>query len=357
MDIYQADMQLSAARHLRWMPDQLRANDHEFYMDGWALSLWDAPEQLRFLINGQDFARVEWQMASPDIEQHFDSLPHTSAARFRCWHPIETGKSIYQDGGFVRLNVTGPFGEHRHSYRAAWFSGDPGLEVAMPSPAQIDRVIGPGQVDMFKLGGATIFKRVEYLLQERFGRTLDSFGAVLDWGCGAGRLTRYLPLKSASVTGIDIDPDNIRGCAQTIGNARFQQVGLHPPTDFSAGSFGLVIGISVLTHLSEPNQNAWLGELQRIVSPGGLVLLSIQGMAQSALYRMPSERRLAVQREGILNLGSNPQLDEVLDAPNYYVDVVHSHEYVMTHWSRYFDVLDIVEAIAGNQDLVIMRRR
>lgn len=349
-------MQLSVAKHLRWMPSHIRVSEHEVYLEGWALALWDGPEQLRFLINGQEFAKVDWQMASPDIEQHFDTLPHTKTARFRCWHPILPGQSAYQDG-FIQFNVTGQFGEHRHSYRTAWFASDPRLEVAMPTPAQIERVIGTDHLEMFKLGGATILKRIEYLLQERFERSLGSFNSVLDWGCGAGRLTRYLPLLSSSVTGVDIDPDNIQGCAETIKTAHFQQVDLYPPTPFADASFDLVIGISVLTHLTEPVQNAWLSELQRIVSPGGLVLLSIQGMAQSALYRTPTERRLAAQREGILYVGKNPQLDEVIDAPEYYVDVIHSHEYVMTHWSKYFDVLDIVKAIAGNQDLVIMRRR
>lgn len=356
VDVFQTDMQLSAAKHLRWMPAHIRANDHELYMDGWALALWDAPENLRILVNGCDFAKIEW-MPSPDIEQHFDALPHTKAARFRCWHPIDAGKNIYQDDGFVRLNVTGPFGEHRHSYRTAWFKNTPALEVAMPSPAQIERVIGSDHMEAFKLGGATILKRIAYLLQERFDRPLNTFESVLDWGCGAGRLTRYLPLLAPSVTGIDIDPDNIRGCAETIKNAHFHVVGLHPPTPFSDSSFDLIIGISVLTHLDEQNQDAWLGELQRIVKPGGLVLLSIQGMAQSALYRTPSDWRLAVQREGIVNFGKNSQLDEVLDYAEYYVDVIQSHEYVMTHWSKYFDVIEIIEAIAGNQDLVILRRR
>lgn len=356
MDIYQADMQLSAAKHLRWMPSTIEVNATGVYIDGWALNVWDAPEQTRFLLNGKDFAKVEWPLESPDMVAHFDTLPNTTASRFRCWQPLEPGQSPYENG-FIRFNVTGQFGEHRKSYRTAWFFSDPALEVCAPSSARIERVIGTNHLEFFKLGGATTLNRIEHLLLDRFDRSLSSFRSVLDWGCGAGRLTRYLPRLATTVTGVDIDPDNIRGCTETIPQARFQQTDLYPPMPFADASFDLVIGISVLTHLKEPVQNAWLAELRRIVEPGGLVLLSIQGMAQSALYRAPSEQRRAVHREGILYAGKNSQLDRVIDAPDYYVDVIQSHDYVMCKWGEYFEVLDIVEAIAGNQDLVVMRRR
>lgn len=349
-------MQLSAAKHLRWMPEKIEITPTTVHLYGWALTVWEKPEQIRFLINGRDFETVDWPISSPDIHTHFDVLPNTEASRFRCTHTLREGESVYEDG-FIRFNVTGELGEHRKSYRTAWFVSDPSLEQSTPSAARIERVIGTSNLDFFMMGGATMLNRIQHLLQDRFDRSMGSFKSVLDWGCGAGRLTRYLPRFAPRVTGVDIDPDNVLGCTQSIASARFQQVDLFPPMPFEQASFDLVIGISVLTHLEEPVQDAWLAELQRIVEPGGLVLLSIQGMPQSALYRMSVERQKAVQQQGIFHAGRNAQLDQVIDAPNYYVDMIHSHDYVMTHWGRYFDVLEIVESIAGNQDLVVMRKR
>ncbi|WP_417582451.1 class I SAM-dependent methyltransferase [Nitrincola sp.] len=356
MDIYQAEMQLSAAKHLRWMPDTIDISAKGIYIDGWVLSVWEDSEQTRFLLNGKDFAEVIWPVESPDIKAHFNVLPNTNASRFRCWQPLEPGEMPYENG-FLRFNVTGQFGEHRKSYRTAWFISDPDLEVAAPSAARIERVIGTNHLGSFKLGGATTLNRLEQLLFDRFDRPLSTFKSVLDWGCGAGRLTRYLTRRAATVTGVDIDADNIRGCAETITSAHFQLIDLYPPMPFASSSFDLVIGISVMTHLKESVQHAWLAELNRIVESGGLVLLSIQGMAQSALYRTSSEQLQAVQRQGILYTGNNSQLDQVVDATNYYVDVMHSHEYVMASWSEHFEVLEIIEAIASNQDLVLMRKR
>ncbi len=43
---------------------------------------------------------------------------------------------------------------------------------------------------------------------------------------------------------------------------------------------------------------------------------------------------------------------------DYYKNVFHSRRYIYERWSRYFEILDVIDAaFAGYQDLVIMRRR
>jgi 2-polyprenyl-3-methyl-5-hydroxy-6-metoxy-1,4-benzoquinol methylase len=356
MNIYQADIQLAAARHLRWMPDSIVVTEDEITLSGWALSLWDGHDQQRFLINGVDFDQVEWPIASPDLLVPFGDIPRAATSRFRCRHRRAGGRNLFPDG-FARLNITGRFGEHRLSYRTAWYVADPAHEQDMPSPGQIERVIGAGNLPAFLFGGATIVKRFEQLLLERFDRPLSSFQSILDWGCGAGRLSRYLSLLSPSVTGIDIDADNMEGCARTLPGARFMQVGLMPPTSLPDEAFDLVLGLSVLTHLDEPVQDAWLEELRRITRPNALLMLSVQGLAQMALYGTPLELHLEAHRKGILDAGANSQLQDVIPDPSYYRNVMHSPDYIMTRWSRWFDVLDIIGGTAGNQDIVLLRRR
>lgn len=356
VNIYQADIQLAAVKHLRWMPGSVLVNDDEIVVEGWALSVWDAQDQMRFLINGMDFDYVEWPITSPDLLVPFGEIPSAGASRFRCRHRGRHSENLFPDG-FVRLNITGRFGEHRLSYRTAWYVADPASERAMPSPSQIQRVIGTPDPQPFLFGGATIVKRFEQLLLERFDRPLASFRSILDWGCGAGRLTRYLAQLSPAVTGVDIDADNIASCVETLPGARFLRVGLMPPTELPAGSFDLVVGLSVLTHLDELVQDAWLAELQRLTRPQAILLLSVQGLAQMSLYRAPPELHMQAHREGILDVGANSQLQDVIEDRSYYRNVMHSHDYIMTRWARWFDVLDIIEGTAGNQDVVVLRRR
>lgn len=355
MNTLLTDMQLSAARSLGWMPGDVHISPTEILVEGWALRLWDHGERPRFLINGEDFAEVAWPLPAPDVHGVFPMLMPEGCTRFHARHPVTPGDSLFPQG-FARFNVTGRLGEHRHSYRTAWFVADPAIEPPVPTPERITRVIGSDSAPMFLLGGATIAHRIQGLLLDRFDRPLSSFRAILDWGCGAGRVTRYLGMMSPVVTGVDIDADNLQHSAASLPGVAFEQVGLYPPTALVDGRFDLVIGLSVLTHLQESAQDQWLAELRRIVEPGGILLLSVQGLAQSALYRAPVERQLRAHREGFLYVGPDGQLDDVVAEPGYYSHIIQSHEYIMVHWGRYFEVLDIVEGIAGNQDLVVLRR-
>lgn len=356
MDLFRANLQLAAAKHLRWVPAHVQIIDGVLLVEGWALSPWERQEQLKFLVNGRPFEVIEWPQPSPYLAEHFPEIPQADQAHFRCWHPCKPDGALFP-GGFAEFNVVGPFGDHGRAYRTAWFLADPAQELEIPSPERIQRINGSTDVPNFLLGGATIVKRLERLLLERFGRPLASFKSILDWGSGAGRLARYLSKLTPHVTGIDIDPDNIRACQQSIPQARFQAIDLMPPTPFPDGAFDLVLGLSVMTHLDEPTQNSWLAELQRVTCPGGLLLLSIQGLAQMALYRAPAHWQPGIQQQGIYFTGRNSQLDDVISDIEYYKDIIHSHDYIFQEWGKYFDVIDIVEAVAGNQDLVILQRR
>ncbi len=355
MDFLTVDMQLAVARYLRWLPTHVTLTDRSLTFDGWTLSVWDQPQALQFLVNGTPVHHLSWPVASPYLVEHFPGLPGAENAHFFARYDFTPGEEIFP-GGFLRLNVTGPFGEHRRSYSTAWFYGDPALEPAMPTDSRIARVIGVADGSSFRLGGATIVNRIEALLRDRFDLSLARAGRILDWGCGAGRLTRYLTRFSQSVTGIDIDADNIAACQAIIPAARFETVDLFPPTGFADASFDLVLGLSVMTHLDPPAQDAWLAELQRLTCPGGLVLLSVTGAAQLALYRDRPTSLQTAYAQGIYLVKQNNQLDGMIADATYYKDTLHSPDYIAAHWGKFFEVLDIIPAIAGNQDLVLLRR-
>jgi SAM-dependent methyltransferase len=207
------------------------------------------------------------------------------------------------------------------------------------------------------MGGATIFKNLESYLAE-LGRGWADFSRILDWGCGAGRVTRYMLSETGcGVTGADIDLDNIAWCRQAYPDGRFEQVPLRPPTAFEDGAFDLVVGLSVLTHLREDDQWLWLSELQRIVRPGGLAFLPVQGPTQFAYNRFPPHLYRQVQERGYLDLSRNGALDAVIGDTEYYRAAMHSRPYITQRWNRYFEVVAIVDAIAGLQDFVVLRRR
>ena len=105
------------------------------------------------------------------------------------------------------------------------------------------------------------------------GKPLDGHGRILEFGCGCGRIMRWMEtLASAStLVGTDIDSRAIEWASSNLPFARFDVNDGLPPTRYADGEFDLIVNHSVFTHLDERYQDQWLGELQRITAPGGLL--------------------------------------------------------------------------------------
>jgi SAM-dependent methyltransferase len=105
---------------------------------------------------------------------------------------------------------------------------------------------------------------------------------ILDWGCGPARLLRHLPEILGPVNeyhGTDYNPKTIAWCRENIPGVTFSLNTISPPLPYSSDYFDFIYGISILTHLSEENQQLWSNELFRIISPKGIVLLTTHGDA------------------------------------------------------------------------------
>jgi SAM-dependent methyltransferase len=105
--------------------------------------------------------------------------------------------------------------------------------------------------------------------------------SILEWGCGPARIIRHLPdvFPGAQIYGTDYNSQTIDCCRAHIKGVDFRTNDLYPPLSFDPGIFQLVYALSVLTHLSEENHHKWLDELYRVVSTGGILLLTTQGEA------------------------------------------------------------------------------
>jgi SAM-dependent methyltransferase len=110
------------------------------------------------------------------------------------------------------------------------------------------------------------------------GADLKRVGALLDFGCGCGRVTRaWSGMPGVDVHGCDYNARLVAWCARNLPFGTFVVNGLAPPLPYSDERFGFVYAISVFTHLPEDLQTAWLAELRRVTRPGGLLLLTTHG--------------------------------------------------------------------------------
>ncbi|HUW25577.1 MAG TPA: class I SAM-dependent methyltransferase [Gallionella sp.] len=103
---------------------------------------------------------------------------------------------------------------------------------------------------------------------------------IAEWGCGPARIIQHLKKYDTNikkVIGTDYNPETIKWCQNSFDDIEFYLNGLAPPLPLQSHSIDIVYAISVFTHLSEPMHHAWVGELLRVLKPGGLLLITVHG--------------------------------------------------------------------------------
>jgi ubiquinone/menaquinone biosynthesis C-methylase UbiE len=225
----------------------------------------------------------------------------------------------------------------------------------VPPAALRFRVHGDVDLESFLETGRQCSSDLENALRQ-VGRELSSFRRVLDFGCGCGRTLLWLmpSAPQSEFAGTDVDEEVISWCRQSIDGGTFTVNGELPPLPYPEGGFDLVYAISVFTHLEEQLQFRWLAELQRVASPGAVVIVTVRG--RRYLSQLP-ERDLAVLREsGFVFSRTANHFQEIF--PAWYQMATHTEDYVRGRYSEYFEVVRYLpESMDGCQDVVVLRKR
>lgn len=184
----------------------------------------------------------------------------------------------------------------------------------------------------------------------RNGIALRNLTAILDFGCGCGRVLRhFVGRKGLRVYGTDYNPLPIAWCRANLAPAQFGVNKLAPPLDYPSATFDLIYALSVFTHLDEPLQRAWLDELRRICKPGGHLLITMHG--RSYLPGLADEERADFAADKLV------VRRKTLEGKNICTTFC-SEQYVRSKLARPGEVVDFVpEGAKGNptQDLYLLR--
>ena len=107
--------------------------------------------------------------------------------------------------------------------------------------------------------------------------TLQRDMQVLDYGCGWGRITRLLPFyfRSGNITGVDVDARLIASAQELLPFLRHDTIASMQTLAFADARFDLILANSVFSHLSERSCVFSLGELARVLKPGGVLVISV----------------------------------------------------------------------------------
>lgn len=124
--------------------------------------------------------------------------------------------------------------------------------------------VGPG-------GHAGDSAREASVFAEVIARTMPPGRAVLDFGCGPGRLAPALLAKASAYVGLDSCAEGV-AMAPALPGARFEHLADQLP--LIDGAVDRIAAVVVLQHIVDEDQIAhWCREIRRVLEPGGRVLV------------------------------------------------------------------------------------
>ena len=147
--------------------------------------------------------------------------------------------------------------------------------------------------EIFLRTGEVSARQIRDMLN-RNGVELERLNAILDFGCGVGRVIRqWKTLRGPELYGTDYNPALIEWCQNHLTFARFECNTLAAKLGYEDEKFDFIYALSVFTHLPEDLGEAWLRELCRVLKPGGYLYLTTHGAHYFATRTPEEQARLA----------------------------------------------------------------
>jgi SAM-dependent methyltransferase len=219
----------------------------------------------------------------------------------------------------------------------------------------------PAEVTSYAERARNVIGLIEEALSKA-GRTFDDVERWLDFGCGYGRVVRFLvgrvPAERVFVS--DVVDEGVDFCAAEFGvHPVYSQAQLDR---VSLGSFDFIYAISVITHLNEQNSIAFLRLLGESLAEDGIALFTTHGrwsIENAGLYGPEYEARkheiaALVQEQGVA-------YSRYEFADDDYGMTWHSREYIEAkmaelHGPGIVPIMFRPHALDGHQDVYAFQR-
>lgn len=196
-------------------------------------------------------------------------------------------------------------------------------------------------------------------IAEKHSKPIPDQKAILDFGCGWGRIIRFFlkDLEPSKIFGADCYKEMIDICRQQNLNCNFDVIDPMPPILYQDDMFDIIYLYSVFSHLSEQAHLAWLNEFHRILKPGGVCIATTRPVDFIEYCRVLAKKDDVDEwARGSVNAFSDPEIalrdyreGKFVHAPtggggvldkSFFGESCISELYVRNHWKHYFSKIE-----------------
>jgi ubiquinone/menaquinone biosynthesis C-methylase UbiE len=193
---------------------------------------------------------------------------------------------------------------------------------------------------------------------------------VLDFGCGAGRMIRWLDKVAAQceIWGLDINARCIKWCQQNLSPPfNFATITITPHLPFEDRYFDFIYCGSVFSHIDDL-ADAWLLELKRITAPGGRIFITVHDKhtadlvmnhpeeCRSYAHRTDWFRSLLMSYDKRANFTKSDYDMFSIYPGGPQSQVFYDIDFLRRHWERILDVLSVTPEAHGYQTAILLKK-
>jgi len=234
-------------------------------------------------------------------------------------------------------------------------------------PLELRRVDSAPEEPLYLWSGLMDISSFFAIYQRLGDQPLDRPTRVLDFGCGSGRLARYLNMhEDVEPFAVDANPLLVEWCQLNLDRAVTLLQAGRQRLPFGDGMFDFIYAPSLFTGAAHERMQPWFDEVTRVLAAGGLLLAVTYGPTALAAIRASAAHRATFQitparaAELIEALPLEGRIHLPLEASDAGEGFTFIHpDYAAANWNP--EAFEILQHIPGGlrawQDIVVLQRR